>query len=586
MVNNISFNEREYALKISEMRYAGNFEKAVNICDEAIKLYEDNNFFYKIKGDILFKMKDYDKAVDVYMDYLEKIKNNPEFFTNFSRFIEKVDSVYEIKKSVFDKLLKISRNENYAEVIRKGALRIIYDYWPASNEVLEYIKKVNAEFTVEAIEKAIQSLKLKDKCDIIYFLNKISVENCIKSNNVVNRHILKLAETFQMYDCALLWVKGMLKYRNDGVAIRSLFRICRLRNDYSDAQAYMEEYDVTKRVDFNIQYELVLFYDAQGDEIARNATLADIDRIYDNSIPIAQTLFKFYIKYDMPDKARLIEKRINDLRKVTTFDEKKQKDFEKQNRENQEMLLMRLTDLLEEQEHNRRLLAITDLIKGFSHELGQPITNIRYAIQLFYMRQEKEQTTINLEEKALLDGIIVQTSRVGKLLDRFAPIVSSKNKKEYFKVYHEIVTIFEELNMRLSNEGIEYTITGDENVELYGEAIQFSQVFYNLIINSIYAINKKGVRGKIDVSIQVEEDALIICFVDNGTGISGESMKKIFDPFYSTKRKESEEGGEGLGLYIVWNILKIFNGRIYADPAYMGGAKFVIRIKLEENRNV
>ncbi len=140
--------------------------------------------------------------------------------------------------------------------------------------------------------------------------------------------------------------------------------------------------------------------------------------------------------------------------------------------------------------------------------------------------------------------------------------------------------------MRLSNEGIEYTITGDENVELYGEAIQFSQVFYNLIINSIYAINKKGVRGKIDVSIQVEEDALIICFVDNGTGISGESSKKIFDPFYSTKRKESEEGGEGLGLYIVWNILKIFNGRIYVDPAYMGGAKFVIRIKLEENRNV
>ena len=46
MVNSISFNEREYALKISEMRYAGNFEKAINICDEAIKLYEENNFFY------------------------------------------------------------------------------------------------------------------------------------------------------------------------------------------------------------------------------------------------------------------------------------------------------------------------------------------------------------------------------------------------------------------------------------------------------------------------------------------------------------------------------------------------------------
>lgn len=586
MINDITIDEREYALKISEMCYAGESEKAVNTCDEAILLYDENNFFYKIKGDILFTMKEYDKAIEVYMDYLEKIKKNPEFFTNFSRFIEKINSVYEIRKPVFDMLLKISRDENYADVIRKGVLRIIYDYWRVSNEVLECIKKVNAEFTIEVIEKAIKSLKSKDKCDIIYFLNKINVENCTKNNNVVNRHVLKLTETFQMYDCALLWAKGILKYSNDGVAIRSLFRICRLRNDYADAQIYMNNHDVTNREDFNIQYELILFYEAQGDEISRNKILVDIDRRYDNSIPIAQTLFKFYIKYDMLDKAKLIEKRINHLRKTEKFNKKKQKDFEKKNKENQEILLMRLTELLDEQEHNRRLLAITDLIKGFSHELGQPITNIRYAIQLFYMKQEKEQTTITSEEKELLDGIIIQTSRVGKLLDRFAPIVSSKNKKEYFKVYDEIVTIFEDLNMRLSNEGIEYSITGDKNVELYGEAIPFSQVFYNLIINSIYAINKKAVTGKIDVNIQVKDDFLTICFIDNGTGISNKNLKKIFDPFYSTKRKESEEGGEGLGLYIVWNILKMFNGKIYIDPAYINGAKFVMKIKLEENRNV
>ena len=585
-MNSVSFDEREYALKISEMRYAGNYEEAVNICDEAIALYEDNNFFYKIKGDILFKLKKYDESMEAYADYLEKIKKKPEFFTNFSRFIEKIGSVCKINKSIFNKLLKASGDENYAEVIRKGALRIIYDYWDASREVLEYIKTVNITFTIETIENAVARLKSKDKCDIIYFLNKINVENCIKSNDLVNRHVLKLTETFQMYDCALLWVKGILQYCNDGVIIRSLFRICRLWNDYSDAQIYMKEHDVANKEDFNIQYELVLFYEAQGDEAARNKTLADMDRIYDNSIPIAQTLFKFYIKYDMPDKARLIEKRINDLRETKRFDKKKQKDFERQNRENQEILLEKLTDLLEEQEHNRRLLAITDLIKGFSHELGQPITNIRYAIQLFYMKQEKEQKMIDSEEKELLDGIIIQTSRVGKLLDRFAPIVSSKNQKEYFKVYDEIVMIFEELNMRLNNEGIEYSITGDKNVELYGEAIQFSQVFYNLIINSIYAINKKRVKGKIDVSIRFEEDILTICFLDNGTGISKESLKKIFDPFYSTKRKENEEGGEGLGLYIVWNILKMFNGKIYVDPTYIDGAKFVMEIKLEGSRNV
>lgn len=181
-----------------------------------------------------------------------------------------------------------------------------------------------------------------------------------------------------------------------------------------------------------------------------------------------------------------------------------------------------------------------------------------------------------------MDGIIIQTSRIGKLLNRFAPIVSSKNQKEYFNVYNEIITIFEELSMRLNNEGIEYTIVGDKDAKLYGEAIQFSQVFYNLIINAIYAINKKEIRGIINIEIQVQGEDLIIYFSDNGIGIPKEIQKKIFDPFYSTKRKESEEGGEGLGLYIVWNILKMFNGKISVDPHYTNGARFVIKIRMEE----
>lgn len=586
MGNNISVAEKEYASKIWEMRYAGELEKAVSTCDEAITAYEDNNFFYKIKGDILYAMKEYEKSMDVYMEYLERIKKTPEFFTNFSRFVEKICLVYELDKQVFEKLLKISRNDEYASVIRKGTLRIIYDYWNASNKVLEFVEKVNKEYSVETIDIAFNALKAEENCDIISFLYKIDINNCTKKYNNVNKHVLKLLESFQMYDRALLWVNSILGYCKDGVVVRSLFRICRLRNDYSDAKKYMDEHDVDVKSDFNIQYELVLYYEAQGDETSRNEILNYINEKYDDSIPISQTLFKFYIKYDMLSEAKEIEKRINHLRETKKFNEKKQRDFEKQSRENQEILLERLTDLLEEQEHNRRLLAITDLIKGFSHELGQPITNIRYAIQLFYIKQEKEQIILSSEEKELLDSIIVQTSRVGKLLNRFAPIVSSKNQKKNFKVYDEIMTIFEELSMRLNSEKIEYSIEGDKEVELYGEAIQFSQVFYNLIINAIYAINKKDIIGNINVAIQLEGGDLIIYFSDNGIGIPKEIQKKIFEPFYSTKRKESEEEGEGLGLYIVWNILKMFNGEISVDPYYVDGARFVIRVRMEEKRNV
>lgn len=586
MENTISVEEREYASKISQMRYAGELQKAVYICDEAIAAYKENNFFYKIKGDILYALNNYEDAMDAYMIYLAKIQKNPEFFTNFSRFVEKICMVYKPEKRIFEELLRISRNDEYASVIRVGTLRLIYDFWNASDEVLEIIERVNREFSVDEIDAAVKALHKEEKCDTVFFLYKIDINNCKKENNIVNRPVLKLLETSQMYDRALLWVNAILRYCKDGVVVRSLFRICRLRNDYSDAKKYMDTYDITNKSDFNIQYELVLYHDAQGDEISRNEILKDINRNYDDSIPISQTLFKFYVKYDMLNEAKEIEKRINQLREKKKFNEKRQRDFERQNRENQEILLERLADLLEEQEHNRRLLAITDLIKGFSHELGQPITNIRYAIQLYYMKQEKEQVEISLEEKELLDGIIIQTSRVGKLLNRFAPIISSKNQKEYFNVYDEIAAIFEELSMRLNNEEIKYSIVGDKDVELYGEAIQFSQVFYNLIINAIYAINKKKINGEINVAIQLDRGDLIIQFSDNGIGIPKEIQKKIFDPFYSTKRKESEEGGEGLGLYIVWNILKVFNGKISVDSHYENGARFIIRIKMEERVNV
>lgn len=439
---------------------------------------------------------------------------------------------------------------------------------------------------MEVIDTTFHDLSEKEGCDKIYFLYKINIKNCTKRNDIANRHVLKLLESFQMYDCALLWVNRILGYRKDSVVVRSLFRICRLRNDYSNAKKYMETHDISNRSDFNIQYELVLYFEAMGDESSRNEILYNINTKYANSIPILQTLFKFYIKYDMPGEAKEVERRIHHLGKTKKLNEKKQRDFERQNRENQEILLDRLADLLEEQEHNRKLLAITDLIKGFSHELGQPITNIRYAIQLFYMKQEKEQTTLSYEEKELLDGIIGQTSRIGKLLNRFAPIVSSKNQKEYFKVYEEIISIFEELSMRLHSENIEYSVVGDKDVVLYGETVQFSQVFYNLIINAIHAIHKKEIKGKINVDIRLEGTDLMIYFSDNGIGIPNEIQKKIFEPFYSTKRKEREEGGEGLGLYIVWNILKIFNGKISVDPYYIDGAKFIIKIKMEEKKNV
>lgn len=581
MNNEISIEERELATNIYHLRTEKLYTEAISECEKGIDKFNDNNFFYKIKGDILFEIKDYKNAIECYVAYLGLIYQSPELFTNFAKFFSKIKTVYTVDKEIYRKIQQISRNELCSNVVRNGILKIICDYWPLSNSLVEMANRVNDNFTRECVDNAFEIIGSEEACEKISFLARLNINNCNEKNQFVVKTIIKAMESVQMYEEASHWLLFILELYKDNVLVRSLFRICRLRNDYSDAIEYMQKHDLFETQDFNLWYELVLFYNSQEDEENRNKILKKIDDTYPNSMPISNTLFKFYVEYNMLDNARAIEQRIDHLRTS-----KKAKEYEKSVQENRDLMWKRLNDLIEEQEHNRQLLAITELIKGFSHELGQPITNIRYAIQLYDMKNEKAGIDVGVSQRILLDGILKQTSRVGKLLGRFAPIVSSKNVKTRFNVYDEIKTIFEELEIRLNSAGIKYNISGDRGVMLYGETIQFSQIFYNLIINSIYAIDKKKRDGIIEVEIEKTEQILFIRFWDNGIGIPREIQRKIFDPFYSTKRKEVEEGGEGLGLYIVWNILKMFKGKIFVDSEYADGAKFVMQIVMEEEESV
>ena len=289
------------------------------------------------------------------------------------------------------------------------------------------------------------------------------------------------------------------------------------------------------------------------------------------SIPIAQTLYNFYLSLNMFDEAQAVYERIPKMKS------KRQRDFGRsiEQKESDHVVWQKLKDLVSEQEHNRQMIALRDLLKGFSHELGQPITNIRYEVQLLQMKLDIR--TVEKEELySVIDNILNQTTRIGTLLSRFGPIVSQKNLYEDFCVVDCIKGVFDDLQTRLRQQDIQYSVKGSDNISLYGDRLQFTQVFYNLILNSMQAMQKSG---KIDVTVKKDGSGKIsISFMDDGPGIPKENQKKIFEPFFSTKDPTSGNGGEGLGLFIVWNVLKIFNGIIYVDSHYKNGAKFNILI--------
>ena len=97
----------------------------------------------------------------------------------------------------------------------------------------------------------------------------------------------------------------------------------------------------------------------------------------ERSIPIARTLYNFYLTFDRFEDAQILSEHIQKLidRKRTESKKNQDQDRSEEQLESEQIVWQRVKDLVSEKEHNRQMLALRDLLKGFSHELGQPITN-------------------------------------------------------------------------------------------------------------------------------------------------------------------------------------------------------------------
>ena len=104
-------------------------------------------------------------------------------------------------------------------------------------------------------------------------------------------------------------------------------------------------------------------------------------------------------------------------------------------------------------------------------------------------------------------------------------------------------------------------------------------------MNSLDSIREKKIlRDRfIEVNIVPKKDIVQIAFMDSGTGIKAKNRGKIFDPFFTTK---APGRGEGLGLFIIWNLLKMHGGRIFLSQEYKKGTKLILQIpkKTQYNR--
>lgn len=223
-----------------------------------------------------------------------------------------------------------------------------------------------------------------------------------------------------------------------------------------------------------------------------------------------------------------------------------------------------------------KLAAIGRLTAGLAHEIRNPLLPIRTSAQLLLKRMDKYGE--NSDVVKLINIIYEESERLNRFLNRFIDLSKSdanvKDKTLFKETVDEILAL---MAHDFKKNKIKVDIKSSENLYLPFSKDQLKQIFLNLFLNSIDALNNKSQNEQkiIEIITTVEDDKAVIEFKDTGEGISKEEINKIFDPFYTTK-----ENGTGLGLSIVYKLINGVKGKIIVDSSRGKGTKFTIVIPL------
>jgi len=230
-------------------------------------------------------------------------------------------------------------------------------------------------------------------------------------------------------------------------------------------------------------------------------------------------------------------------------------------------------DLTRKQLVRSARMALTgQLAASMAHEINNVITPAIGNIDLILLQQE-----------ALEPKLVERIGRVKKSLDKVSSMLrqlldfsrKQTEKKEKVNVKKLILNALNFLEYRIKKKAIKIQLAFSPNLpEIYGDMDQLEQVFTNLIVNAIEAMDVKGI---LEITIQYlpEKDYLEISFKDNGRGIAPEDIDHIFEPFYTTKEAGK---GTGLGLFVSYGIIEKHGGIIDVKSELEKGTTFTIRL--------
>lgn len=216
-----------------------------------------------------------------------------------------------------------------------------------------------------------------------------------------------------------------------------------------------------------------------------------------------------------------------------------------------------------------RLMVLEEITGSIAHELNTPLANI-FGFTEFILQSERSPQTLADAQK-IMDSATHASEIVKKLMYFSCDLPNRFELNSLQKLTESALQMLRPtIDKAMLSVVLESELTVNDFMQL--DAVQFTQVIFNLVSNAIAASQK---NTEVKVKLWQADKVVYLQVCDQGSGIDPEALGKVFDPFFTTK---DIGDGMGLGLSVVHGIVKSHQGNISVESKLGVGTCFTVQL--------
>lgn len=221
-------------------------------------------------------------------------------------------------------------------------------------------------------------------------------------------------------------------------------------------------------------------------------------------------------------------------------------------------------------QQSEKMAAIGQLAAGIAHEIRNPLASISGSVEMLQADSSRSD-----DEKKLMSIVIKEIDRLNKLITEFLDFARPQDIRLMdMDISQLLKELLEEMQFVPAAKDVNFDVDISPQLRIQGHRDKLKQAFLNILINAVQALDSKPIK-RVAVSVKKTVDSVVITIEDTGSGIDEKLIKKIFEPFLTTKSK-----GTGLGLAVVHSILNAHKATVDVKSTKGEGTTFTISFPL------